>query len=71
MDRIAKILLCLFIVGFSSPLLAADWTIGILALRGEAATQRHWQPLIDSLNDTVPDAHFRLLPLISTRCARR
>ena len=63
MDRIAKILLCLFIVGFSSPLLAAAWTIGILALRGEAATQRHWQPLIDSLNDTVPDAHFRLLPL--------
>lgn len=63
MDRIAKILLLLVITGFSCPLHASEWTIGILALRGEAATQRHWQPLVDSLNNTVPDAHFRLLPL--------
>lgn len=63
MDRTAKILLLLLIIGFASPLLASEWTIGILALRGETATQRHWQPLIDTLNHTVPDAHFRLLPL--------
>lgn len=63
MERTVKILLFLIISAFTAPLLAADWTIGILALRGETATRTHWQPLIDSLNSSVPDAHFRLLPL--------
>ncbi|MCU6664133.1 tetrathionate respiration histidine kinase TtrS [Silvania hatchlandensis] len=63
MDRRVKALLFLIITGLTSPLWAAEWTIGILALRGETATRTHWQPLIDSLNTTVPDAHFRLLPL--------
>lgn len=63
MERSVKILLFLFLTGFTSPLLAADWIIGILALRGETATRTHWQPLVDSLNHAVPGAHFRLLPL--------
>lgn len=63
MESIAKILLLLVITGVSFPLFAAEWTIGILAMRGEAATERHWQPLVDLLNNTVPDAHFRLRPL--------
>lgn len=63
MERSVKILLFLIVTGLTSPLLAADWTIGILALRGETATRTHWQPLVDSLNHAVPDAHFRLLPL--------
>ncbi|HAT1644310.1 TPA: PhnD/SsuA/transferrin family substrate-binding protein [Raoultella planticola] len=63
MDRIKKILMFLIVIGVTSPALAAKWTIGILALRGEAATQHHWQPLIDSLNRSIPDAHFELRPL--------
>jgi len=63
MEHSVKILLFLILTSLTSPLLAADWTIGILALRGETATRTHWQPLVDSLNHAVPDAHFRLLPL--------
>ncbi|WP_312191213.1 tetrathionate respiration histidine kinase TtrS [Leclercia sp.] len=63
MERSVKILLFLILTSLTSPLLAADWTIGILALRGETATRTHWQPLVDSLNHAVPGAHFRLLPL--------
>lgn len=63
MDRIKKILMLLIAIGVTSPALAAKWTIGILALRGETATQHHWQPLIDSLNNSIPDAHFELRPL--------
>ncbi|MFK3709223.1 tetrathionate respiration histidine kinase TtrS [Leclercia adecarboxylata] len=63
MERSVKILLFLILTGLTSPLRAADWTIGILALRGETATRTHWQPLVDSLNHAVPGAHFRLLPL--------
>jgi len=63
MEHSVKILLFLILTSLTSPLLAADWTIGILALRGETATRTHWQSLVDSLNHAVPDAHFRLLPL--------
>lgn len=42
---------------------ARDWTIGILALRGDAQVQTHWQPLVDNLNQHLPGQHFQLLPL--------
>ncbi|WP_145515768.1 tetrathionate respiration histidine kinase TtrS [Yersinia aleksiciae] len=42
---------------------ARDWTIGVLALRGDAQAQAHWQPLADRLNQQLPDQHFQLLPL--------
>lgn len=42
---------------------ARDWTIGVLALRGDAQAQAHWQPLVDSLNQQLPGQHFQLLPL--------
>ncbi|RXA98201.1 MULTISPECIES: tetrathionate respiration histidine kinase TtrS [Yersinia] len=42
---------------------ARDWTIGVLALRGDAQAQTHWQPLVDSLNQQLPEQHFQLLPL--------
>jgi len=63
MEHSVKILLFLILTSLTSPLLAADWTIGILALRGQTATRTHWQSLVDSLNHAVPDANFRLLPL--------
>lgn len=42
---------------------ARDWTIGVLALRGNAQAQTHWQPLADRLNQHLPGQHFQLLPL--------
>ncbi|WP_145517545.1 tetrathionate respiration histidine kinase TtrS [Yersinia mollaretii] len=42
---------------------ADEWTIGVLALRGDAQAQAHWQPLADRLNQQLPDHHFQLLPL--------
>ncbi|WP_145537737.1 tetrathionate respiration histidine kinase TtrS [Yersinia kristensenii] len=42
---------------------ARDWTIGVLALRGDAQAQAHWQPLVDNLNQQLPGQHFQLLPL--------
>ncbi|HED0390949.1 TPA: tetrathionate respiration histidine kinase TtrS [Yersinia enterocolitica] len=42
---------------------AHDWTIGVLALRGDAQAQAHWQPLVDNLNQQLPEQHFQLLPL--------
>lgn len=42
---------------------ANDWTIGVLALRGDAQAQAHWQPLADRLNQHLPGQHFQLLPL--------
>lgn len=63
MERVAKILILLLITVHATCIHAAEWTVGILAIRGEQETLRHWQPLIDSLNSAVTDAHFRLLPL--------
>lgn len=59
----SKIILLLLGFCFATSSQAAEWAIGILALRGETATRHHWQPLIDALNRTVPDAHFQLRPL--------
>ncbi|MFA3779382.1 tetrathionate respiration histidine kinase TtrS [Yersinia sp. 1652 StPb PI] len=42
---------------------ANDWTIGVLALRGDAQALAHWQPLADRLNQHLPGQHFQLLPL--------
>lgn len=63
MARIAKVILFWVSIFIAPSLQAAQWTIGILALRGDAATRHHWQPLIDYLNATIPDAHFQLRPL--------
>ncbi|EFB73358.1 ATPase/histidine kinase/DNA gyrase B/HSP90 domain protein [Providencia rustigianii DSM 4541] len=45
------------------PASAAQWTIGVLALRGPSFTQLHWQPLIDTLNESIPGESFTLQPL--------
>lgn len=42
---------------------AGEWSVGVLAMRGDAATAREWQPLIDRLNGSVGGEHFRLRPL--------
>ncbi|WP_254444115.1 tetrathionate respiration histidine kinase TtrS [Klebsiella oxytoca] len=63
MERITTFLMVLIVSALTSPVFASDWTIGILALRGDAATRQHWQPLIDGLNRSVPNARFQLLPL--------
>ncbi|MFW5399350.1 tetrathionate respiration histidine kinase TtrS [Yersinia sp. 1252 StPb PI] len=42
---------------------ANDWTIGVLALRGDAQALAHWQPLADRLNQHLPGQHFQLLAL--------
>ncbi|HBR5059489.1 tetrathionate respiration histidine kinase TtrS [Klebsiella pneumoniae] len=63
MERVAKILILLLITAHTTCIHAADWTVGILALRGEKETLRHWQPLVDSLDSAVTGAHFHLLPL--------
>lgn len=45
------------------PASAAQWTIGVLALRGPNFTQLHWQPLVDTLNQSIPGERFILKPL--------
>ncbi len=45
------------------PASAAQWTIGVLALRGPSFTQLHWHPLIDTLNESIPGESFTLQPL--------
>ena len=42
---------------------AGEWSVGVLAMRGDAATARDWQPLIGRLNGSVGGEHFRLRPL--------
>lgn len=48
---------------WSIPAVAAQWTIGVLALRGPSSTQLHWQSLIDTLNESIPGERFTLQPL--------
>lgn len=60
MWKVILLALCLLL---APGIQAADWTIGVLAMRGMLATHKQWQPLIDTLNSSVPDAHFRLVPL--------
>jgi two-component system sensor histidine kinase TtrS len=50
-------------LAFCSTTFAAEWTVGILAMRGEAETRTRWQPLIDELNHAVPGEHFQLRAL--------
>lgn len=56
------ILLTMFLT-WSFPAISAQWTIGVLALRGPSSTQSHWQPLVDTLNDSIPGERFTLQPL--------
>ncbi|SUG15418.1 histidine kinase [Salmonella enterica subsp. arizonae] len=42
---------------------AGSWNIGILAMRGEASTRRHWQPLEMTLNQQIPGETFHIQPL--------
>ncbi|MDD9341779.1 MAG: tetrathionate respiration histidine kinase TtrS [Providencia heimbachae] len=56
-------LLIIMLLMWSLPAMAAQWTIGVLALRGPSTTQLHWQSLIDTLNESIPGEHFTLQPL--------
>ncbi|HEJ7119568.1 TPA: sensor histidine kinase [Serratia marcescens] len=56
-------LLLLFSLGWGMAAQAGEWSVGVLAMRGDAATARDWQPLIDSLNGSLSGERFRLQPL--------
>ncbi|WP_369311820.1 tetrathionate respiration histidine kinase TtrS [Providencia rettgeri] len=56
-------ILLTMILTWSFPAISAQWTIGVLALRGPSSTQSHWQPLVDTLNDSIPGERFTLHPL--------
>ncbi|EIV2911882.1 sensor histidine kinase [Serratia marcescens] len=60
-------LLLLFSLGWGMAAQAGEWSVGVLAMRGDAATARDWQPLIDSLNGSVGGERFRLQPLDLTQ----
>ncbi|TQI83418.1 two-component system sensor histidine kinase TtrS [Serratia marcescens] len=57
------VLLLLFSLGWGMAAQAGEWSVGVLAMRGDAATARDWQPLIDSLNGSLSGERFRLQPL--------
>lgn len=57
------VLLLLFSLGWGMAAQAGEWSVGVLAMRGDAATARDWQPLIDSLNGSLSGERFRLRPL--------
>lgn len=57
------VLLLLFSLGWGMAAQAGEWSVGVLAMRGDAATARDWQPLIDRLNGSVGGERFRLRPL--------
>lgn len=57
------VLLLLFSLGWGMAAQAGEWSVGVLAMRGDAATERDWQPLIDRLNGSVGGERFRLRPL--------
>lgn len=58
-----KAVLMILLCGWLSPVWAGQWTIAVLALRGDAHALTQWQPLIDHLNRQFPDESFQLLPL--------
>lgn len=58
-----KAVLMILLCGWLSPVWAGQWTIAVLALRGDAHALAQWQPLIDHLNHQFPDESFQLLPL--------
>ncbi|WP_431225834.1 tetrathionate respiration histidine kinase TtrS [Serratia sp. L9] len=53
----------LLLSGWLSSAWAGQWTIAVLALRGDAHALTQWQPLIDHLNRQFPADSFQLLPL--------
>lgn len=57
------VLLLLLSLGWGMAAQAGEWSVGVLAMRGDAATARDWQPLIDRLNGSVGGERFRLRPL--------
>lgn len=53
----------LLLSGWLSTAWAGQWTIAVLALRGDAHALTQWQPLIEHLNRQFPADSFQLLPL--------
>lgn len=60
MKRVVVAVLCLLLCPM---VLAAEWTVGILAMRGEANTRQQWQALEQMLNQAIPEARFHIQPL--------
>ncbi len=58
-----KAVLMILLCGWLSPVWAGQWTIAVLALRGDTHALAQWQPLINHLNRQFPDESFQLLPL--------
>lgn len=58
-----KAVLMILLCGWFNPVWAGQWTIAVLALRGDAHALTQWQPLINHLNGQLPDESFQLLPL--------
>lgn len=56
-------ILLIILLTWSLPAISGQWTIGVLALRGPSSTQTHWQPLVDTLNNSIPGERFTLQPL--------
>lgn len=58
-----RAVLILLLGGWLNAAWAGQWTIGVLALRGDAHALAQWQPLADHLNRQFPRDHFQLSPL--------
>ncbi|WP_052063658.1 HD domain-containing phosphohydrolase [Nitrincola sp. A-D6] len=57
-------ILILLLLGLILPLPAiANVSIGVLTLRGDAKATEAWQPMLEHLNQTLPEHHFELVPL--------
>lgn len=61
-----RAVLMLLLGGWLNTAWAGQWTIAVLALRGDAHALAQWQPLVDHLNRQFPDDHFQLSPLSLT-----
>jgi two-component system sensor histidine kinase TtrS len=62
-DDVKRAALILLLGGWLNASWAGQWTIGVLALRGDAHALAQWQPLADHLNRQFPGDHFQLSPL--------
>jgi two-component system sensor histidine kinase TtrS len=62
-DDVKRAVLILLLGGWLNASWAGQWTIGVLALRGDAHALAQWQPLADHLNRQFPGDHFQLSPL--------
>ncbi|MDW5500505.1 tetrathionate respiration histidine kinase TtrS [Pseudomonas lundensis] len=58
-----RAVLILLLGGWLNTAWAGQWTIAVLALRGDAHALAQWQPLVDHLNRQFPDDHFQLSPV--------